>query len=95
MQERGIAMRYTKLGKTDIEISKVCVGCMSFGKTDCVAHSKQVTDEEQTCCCYSFTGNRGSVAPHPACGHLPPAGKGFSIFTFYLWTYLPKIRYTV
>lgn len=24
-------MRYTKLGYTDIEISKVCVGCMSFG----------------------------------------------------------------
>lgn len=26
-------MEYTKLGKTDMEISKVCVGCMSFGKT--------------------------------------------------------------
>ena len=25
-------MEYTKLGTTDIEISKVCVGCMSFGK---------------------------------------------------------------
>ena len=25
-------MKYTKLGNTDIEISKVCVGCMSFGK---------------------------------------------------------------
>ena len=25
-------MEYTKLGCTDIEISKVCVGCMSFGK---------------------------------------------------------------
>ena len=25
-------MQYTKLGNTDIEISKVCVGCMSFGK---------------------------------------------------------------
>ena len=25
-------MEYTKLGKTDLEISKVCVGCMSFGK---------------------------------------------------------------
>ena len=24
-------MQYTKLGDTDIEISKVCVGCMSFG----------------------------------------------------------------
>ena len=26
-------MKYTKLGGTDIEISKICVGCMSFGKT--------------------------------------------------------------
>ena len=25
-------MDYTKLGKTDIEVSKICVGCMSFGK---------------------------------------------------------------
>ena len=25
-------MEYTRLGKTDIEISKLCVGCMSFGK---------------------------------------------------------------
>ena len=25
-------MEYTKLGNTDINISKVCVGCMSFGK---------------------------------------------------------------
>lgn len=25
-------MEYVKLGKTDIEISKLCVGCMSFGK---------------------------------------------------------------
>ena len=26
-------MEYTKLGHTDITISKVCVGCMSFGKS--------------------------------------------------------------
>ncbi|UQT40588.1 hypothetical protein M5E89_06845 [Acidaminococcus intestini] len=25
-------MEYTKLGTTDIEVSKLCVGCMSFGK---------------------------------------------------------------
>ena len=26
-------MEYTTLGNTDIQISKLCVGCMSFGKT--------------------------------------------------------------
>lgn len=25
-------MEYTKLGNTDIEISRLCVGCMSFGR---------------------------------------------------------------
>lgn len=25
-------MKYAKLGNTDIEVSKICVGCMSFGK---------------------------------------------------------------
>lgn len=25
-------MEYTTLGKTDITVSKLCVGCMSFGK---------------------------------------------------------------
>jgi len=25
-------MKYTKLGTTDIEISRLCLGCMSFGK---------------------------------------------------------------
>ena len=25
-------MEYTVLGNTDIKVSKVCVGCMSFGK---------------------------------------------------------------
>ena len=28
----GDYMEYTKLGNTDIEVSKLCVGCMSFGK---------------------------------------------------------------
>lgn len=25
-------MEYTKLGNTDIKISRICLGCMSFGK---------------------------------------------------------------
>ncbi|CDB01468.1 putative uncharacterized protein [Lachnospiraceae bacterium CAG:215] len=25
-------MEYTKLGNTDIQVSKLCIGCMSFGE---------------------------------------------------------------
>ncbi|MGN0490311.1 aldo/keto reductase [Ruminococcus sp.] len=31
-------MEYTKLGNTDIKISKLCVGCMSFGKPSADLH---------------------------------------------------------
>ena len=39
-------MDYTKLGNTDIEISKICVGCMSFGKAG-IMHDWTL-DKEQT-----------------------------------------------
>ncbi len=39
-------MEYTKLGNTDIEISKICVGCMSFGKAG-IMHDWTI-DEEKT-----------------------------------------------
>lgn len=39
-------MKYTKLGNTDIEISKVCVGCMSFGKAKTM--HDWTLDEEST-----------------------------------------------
>lgn len=39
-------MDYTKLGNTDIEISKICVGCMSFGKAGTMHN--WTLDEEQT-----------------------------------------------
>lgn len=39
-------MDYTKLGNTDIEISKICVGCMSFGKAGTM--HDWTLDEEQT-----------------------------------------------
>ena len=31
-QDKESTMEYGKLGNTDIEVSKLCVGCMSFGK---------------------------------------------------------------
>lgn len=39
-------MEYTKLGNTDIDISKLCIGCMSFGKAG-VMHDWTL-DEKQT-----------------------------------------------
>ena len=32
MKEVSVTMEYAKLGNTEIEVSKLCVGCMSFGK---------------------------------------------------------------
>lgn len=40
-------MEYTKLGNSGIEISKLCVGCMSFGKASEDFH-KWTLDEEKT-----------------------------------------------
>ena len=39
-------MEYTKLGNTGIEVSKLCVGCMSFGKAGTM--HDWTLDEEQT-----------------------------------------------
>lgn len=39
-------MEYTRLGNTDIEVSKLCVGCMSFGKAGTM--HDWTLDEEQS-----------------------------------------------
>ena len=39
-------MEYTKLGNTEIEVSKLCVGCMSFGKAGTM--HDWTLDEKQT-----------------------------------------------
>lgn len=39
-------MEYTKLGNTDIEISKLCVGCMSFGDPASQMHAWTLNPEE-------------------------------------------------
>ena len=38
-------MLYTQLGETDINISKICVGCMSFGKPGTM-HDWTLDEEE-------------------------------------------------
>ena len=39
-------MEYTKLGKSDIKISKLCVGCMSFGKPSADFHEWTLNQED-------------------------------------------------
>lgn len=39
-------MEYTTLGKTDIKISKLCVGCMSFGKPSADFHEWTLEPQE-------------------------------------------------
>lgn len=39
-------MKYAKLGNSDIEVSKLCVGCMSFGKPSADFHEWTLNPEE-------------------------------------------------
>ena len=43
-------MEYTRLGKTDIEASRVCGGCMSFGKPTMHAWTLDEAASEQVIC---------------------------------------------
>ena len=40
-------MKYTKLGKSDLTVSRICMGCMGFGNASTGQHSWTV-DEAQT-----------------------------------------------
>ncbi len=41
-------MEYTKLGNTGLEVSKICLGCMSFGDASMGFHSGWLLDEEKS-----------------------------------------------
>ena len=47
MEELSKAMKYAKLGKSDLQVSRICMGCMGFGNAAAGQHSWTV-DEAQT-----------------------------------------------
>ena len=45
--EKGNHMKYTKLGNSNLTVSRICMGCMGFGDSGNGQHSWTV-DEQQT-----------------------------------------------
>lgn len=39
-------MKYTKLGKSDLTVSRICMGCMGFGKAEAGMHSWTLPEEQ-------------------------------------------------
>ena len=51
-------MEYVNLGKTDIKVSKVCLGCMGFGEPQAGMHSWTLPYEESQKIIKLFLKNR-------------------------------------
>lgn len=62
-------MQYTKLGYTDIEVSKVCVGCMSFGGTgkvralEVALSAEDIATLEECCLPHPIVGTTNANPP--------------------------------
>ncbi len=38
-------MQYTKLGNSELSVSRICLGCMGFGDAQCGQHSWTIDEE--------------------------------------------------
>src|SRR5580700_1741109 len=44
--KRGERMRYVKLGSTGLDVSRICLGCMSYGKPGSGTHQWSLDEDE-------------------------------------------------
>jgi aryl-alcohol dehydrogenase-like predicted oxidoreductase len=40
-------MEYVKLGRTGLEVSRICLGCMSYGVPDRGNHARSIDEAER------------------------------------------------
>ena len=45
MNEEESVMKYTKLGNSDLQVSRICMGCMGFGDAKNGQHSWTLDEE--------------------------------------------------
>ena len=64
-------MEYTTLGNTDIQISKLCVGCMSFGKAGTM-HDWTLDETEKV-----VKHALEPLSSSPRCGRHCPESRGW------------------
>lgn len=84
-------MEYTTLGNTDIQISKLCVGCMSFGKAGTmhdwtldetekvVKHALETLSSSPRC------GRPLTRIPRMAAGNAAPSQSAAFLFPVFRW----------
>ena len=54
-------MEYVTLGKSDLKVSRICMGCMGFGNAQTGQHSWTVDEETSTLLKYDVVNMDGSV----------------------------------
>ena len=66
-------MKYTNLGKSDLKVSRICMGCMGFGDAAAGQHSWTV-DESRTREIIKH-GLEFGIVPHVLAGVMAQNGK--------------------